>query len=189
MPLVWASKLQGTPLPTRIAGSALVWDLMARAERDGRSVYLLGGLPEGNAGAANVFREKFPTLNLVGNSSPWISLPPTETEIDAIHEVLKASPPDLLLVGFGSPKQELVIEALRTRFPGTWMVGVGVSFSFAAGQVSRAPVWMQKSGLEWVHRMAQDPKRLIRRYLIEDLPFAFRLFGQAAWRRFTSHAS
>jgi len=79
----------------------------------------------------------------------------------------------------GSPKQEEVIAALRPYLPATWMVGVGVSFSFVAGKLAQAPVWMQRAGLEWLHRLAQEPRRLARRYLIEDLPFALRLFSTA----------
>jgi N-acetylglucosaminyldiphosphoundecaprenol N-acetyl-beta-D-mannosaminyltransferase len=83
------------------------------------------------------------------------------------------------LVGLGSPKQEQVIRALREHLPATWMIGVGVSFSFMAGDLKRAPAWMRKAGVEWIHRMLQDPRRLVRRYLFEDLPFALRLFPHA----------
>jgi N-acetylglucosaminyldiphosphoundecaprenol N-acetyl-beta-D-mannosaminyltransferase len=87
--------------------------------------------------------------------------------------------PDILLVGLGSPKQEQLIRALRPLLPRTWMIGVGVSFSFLAGEIRRAPLWLQALGLEWVHRLLQEPRRLAKRYLVEDLPFAFRLFASA----------
>jgi N-acetylglucosaminyldiphosphoundecaprenol N-acetyl-beta-D-mannosaminyltransferase len=92
--------------------------------------------------------------------------------------------PDILLVGLGSPKQEQLIRALRPHLPATWMVGVGISFSFVAGEIKRAPVWMRKAGVEWVHRLAQEPRRLAKRYLVHDLPFAVRLFTHAAIARF-----
>ena len=108
-----------------------------------------------------------------------ISAPPTADELASLQSELTALRPDILLVALGSPKQEEVIAALRPHLPATWMVGVGASLSFAAGELDRAPVWMRRAGLEWLHRLAQEPSRLARRYLIEDLPFALRLFSAA----------
>lgn len=179
MPLVWACKLQGTPLPGRVPGSSLVWLLVERAAREGRSVYLLGGTPEANAGAAKVLADKYPGLNLCGRSSPTLGSPPSRGELDSIAEELARCSPDLLLAALGSPKQEQVIEMLRSRLPSTWMVGVGISLSFVAGEIRRAPKWMRKIGLEWLHRLLQDPRRLARRYLLDDIPFALRLFRHA----------
>jgi N-acetylglucosaminyldiphosphoundecaprenol N-acetyl-beta-D-mannosaminyltransferase len=88
-----------------------------------------------------------------------------------------------VFVAFGSPKQEHVIAALRSALPETWWIGVGISFSFLAGHVKRAPAFVQRAGLEWVHRLSQEPRRLFRRYVIEDLPFAFELFGRVALAR------
>ena len=180
MPLVWASNVRGTPLPERVAGSSLVRPLCARAASEGRSVYLLGGDPEASTAAAETLLAELPALKLAGQSSPWVSLEPTEEELAPIREELLRTKPDLVLVAFGSPKQENVIAALRQELPGSWWMGVGISLSFVAGHVHRAPPVLQKLGLEWVHRLVQEPKRLARRYLIEDLPFAFELFGRAA---------
>lgn len=182
MPLVWAAALQGEPLPERIAGSSLIWSLAERCAQQGRHLYLLGGEPGAGEGAAEVFRQRFPGL-AVQTSAPWISAPPTAEEIDTLVASLAAAPPDLLLVGLGSPKQEQVIEVLRERFPRLWMIGVGVSFSFASGKQRRAPIWMRRAGLEWAHRLSQEPRRLAKRYLVHDLPFAFELFGRALWQR------
>jgi N-acetylglucosaminyldiphosphoundecaprenol N-acetyl-beta-D-mannosaminyltransferase len=187
MPLVWACKLQGTPLPERVPGSSLVWTLVERAAREGRSVYLLGGTEQANAGAKKVFAERYPSLKLCGGSSPLLASPPSRDEIDRLCTALAQHNPDILLVALGSPKQEQVIHALRGQFPHTWMVGVGISLSFVAGEIKRAPVWMRKAGLEWVHRMLQDPKRLAKRYLVHDLPFVLRLFLLAALRRIRLH--
>lgn len=183
MPLVWASGILGTPVPERVAGSALIYRFADRAARDGRSLYLLGGDPGAAEGCARALCERAPGLRIAGHSAPRFSAQPSASEIAATCEALQAARPDLLLVGLGSPKQERVIHALRTRFPQMWMVGVGISFSFVAGQVARAPSWMRKSGLEWVHRLAQEPKRLARRYLVEDLPFAVELFARVLWER------
>ena len=178
-PLVWASRLQGYGLPERVTGSSLLWYLAERAAREARSLYLLGGTPASNQGAARVLVERYPALHICGRSCPLISAPPTADELASLQSELTALRPDILLVALGSPKQEEVIAALRPHLPATWMVGVGASLSFAAGELDRAPVWMRRAGLEWLHRLAQEPSRLARRYLIEDLPFALRLFSAA----------
>ncbi len=86
---------------------------------------------------------------------------------------------NLFYVAFGLPKQELLIEALRPQLPEPWMMGCGISLSFIAGDVRRAPLWMQRFGLEWVHRLVQEPRRLAGRYLLLNLPFAVRLLLRA----------
>jgi N-acetylglucosaminyldiphosphoundecaprenol N-acetyl-beta-D-mannosaminyltransferase len=116
--------------------------------------------------------------------SPRFSSPPTPEEIDNVRGDLEICAPDILLVGLGSPKQEQVIRALRKHLPATWMIGVGISMSFVAGDVRRAPLWVQSIGFEWAWRMAQEPRRLARRYLIDDLPFAVELFGSVLAKRF-----
>jgi N-acetylglucosaminyldiphosphoundecaprenol N-acetyl-beta-D-mannosaminyltransferase len=183
MPLVWAARLQGDQLPERVAGSALVWSLAERAAREGRSIYLLGGEPRANEEAVGVLRGRWPALTVVGHSSPTVASPPTPAQLAPLRDELVRLAPDLILVGMGSPKQEQLIQALRPYLPKAWMMGVGISFSFVSGRVRRAPVWMQKSGLEWVWRLSQEPRRLARRYLVEDLPFSVELFARALWRR------
>jgi N-acetylglucosaminyldiphosphoundecaprenol N-acetyl-beta-D-mannosaminyltransferase len=183
MPLVWACRLQGDKLPERVPGSSLVGLMVERAAQEGRSVYLLGGAPGVNERAAKALVEKHPSLRLCGASSPIIGSPPSASEVDAVFAELAHLRPDILLVGLGSPKQEELIRALRARLPSTWMVGVGITLSFIAGDVMRAPAWMRKMGIEWVHRMLQDPRRLVKRYLVEDLPFVFRLFPHALLAR------
>jgi N-acetylglucosaminyldiphosphoundecaprenol N-acetyl-beta-D-mannosaminyltransferase len=179
MPLVWASRLMGHPLPERIAGSALVWELVERASREGRRIFLLGGEPGAAEGARTAFTARFPELNITGVHVPDVSSEPTANEAESIVRELVAAGADLVFVALGSPKQERLIALLRPHVRQAWLVGVGVSLSFASGKKSRAPVWMQRAGMEWMHRLAQEPGRLARRYLIEDLPFVGVLFADA----------
>jgi N-acetylglucosaminyldiphosphoundecaprenol N-acetyl-beta-D-mannosaminyltransferase len=157
--------------------------MIERAAQEGRSVCLFGGAPGVNERAAKVLVEKYPSLRLCGGPSPQIGNPPSTSEVEGVLAELSNLRPDILLVGLGSPKQEYLIRALSAHFPSTWMVGVGISLSFIAGDVKRAPAWMRKMGIEWVHRMLQDPRRLVKRYLVEDLPFVFRLFPHALLAR------
>jgi N-acetylglucosaminyldiphosphoundecaprenol N-acetyl-beta-D-mannosaminyltransferase len=178
-PVVWACRVQGDRLPERVPGSSLLWLLAERAAREGRSIYLLGGTEASNRGAAAIFAQTYPGLKLCGGGSPRVASPPSAHDIEQVRAELASARPDILLVGLGSPKQEQLIRALRPHFPATWMVGVGISFSFVSGEIKRAPHWMHKAGVEWVHRMVQEPRRLAKRYLLHDLPFALRLFAHA----------
>ena len=184
MPLVWASRLRGAQLPERVAGSSLSLTLAARAAQEQRSIYLLGGAEGAAAACAGALQQSHPELEIVGTSNPWVGNPATIEEVDEIEaEIRRRGVPDIVLVGLGSPKQEYLIQKLRQRFPASWFMGVGITFSFVAGQVQRAPQWMQRTGVEWIHRMVQEPDRLVKRYLIDDLPFAALLFGEAIWNR------
>jgi len=183
MPLVWAARLQGDPVPERVTGATLVSVIAERAAADKRSLYLLGGAPGSSERAAMVLRERFAGLDIKGTSCPWLSDPATAAEVDPISRELSRLRPDIVLVGLGSPKQEKLIQALRPELRAAWMIGVGISFSFVAGDMRRAPRWMQKTGLEWLTRLVREPRRLGRRYLLEDLPFSVTLFAHALRRR------
>lgn len=190
MPLLWAARLQGTPLPERVAGSDLIWLLAERANDEGRSLYLMGGEPGAAEGAAAELRARWPKLRIAGTSSPRVSAQPLPNEVAPIAEELDRARPDLVYVALGAPKQERLIEALRPGRGAIWWMGVGISLSFAAGQIGRAPRWMQRSGLEWLHRMLQEPGRLARRYFRDDLPYLIGLLwrSQRARRLRGSHA-
>ncbi len=181
MPLVWASRLRGTPLPQRVAGSAMVWSIAAEAARRGRSLFLLGGTPGAAEGAARVLCERFPGLRVVGMHCPPLGFERDSMAMAVIEQQLAATQPDIVYVALGSPKQELLIRTLRHKglLPSAWWIGVGISLSFICGQVQRAPRWMQKLGLEWLHRLAQEPGRLAKRYLVHGLPFALSLLASS----------
>lgn len=178
-PLLWAARVRGRPLPERIAGSDLVWLLAERAALEGRSLYLLGGDGDSAERAAAKLCARWPKLRIAGCASPWISSPVTSEELAPIREQLSRVRPDLVYVAFGSPKQEYLIDRLRRDLPASWMMGCGISLSFIAGDIARAPRWMQRSGVEWLHRLFQEPRRLGGRYLLHNLPFTLRLLWQA----------
>jgi N-acetylglucosaminyldiphosphoundecaprenol N-acetyl-beta-D-mannosaminyltransferase len=182
MPLVWASRLQGTPLPERVPGSNLISSLSSAAGLQGRSVFLLGGDPGTAAGAAAALLRKYPHCRIAGTHFPPFGFEKDNAQKAAMIQALSDTNPDIVYVALGSPKQEELIDHLRGVLPNAWWIGVGNSFSFLAGNVKRAPVWMQKSGLEWTHRLMQEPRRLFRRYLIVGVPFAASLLGRAAVR-------
>ncbi|MGD0766866.1 MAG: WecB/TagA/CpsF family glycosyltransferase [Tepidisphaeraceae bacterium] len=182
MPLVWASRLQGTPLPQRVAGSDLISSLSAAAAGQGRSIFLLGGEDGTATAAAKVLRGRYPQLIIAGTLCPAMGFETDEAAMREITATLQAVRPDIVYVALGSPKQERLIERIRGALPKTWWLGVGVSFSFLCGDVKRAPLWMRNWGLEWVHRLAQEPKRLFKRYVITGIPFAGILLFQSMLR-------
>lgn len=179
MPLIWASKVQGTPLPERVAGSDLISSLSAAAAEHGRSVFLLGGEPGTAEAAAKVLLQRHPHLKVAGTLCPPFGFDKKDEEIRKIEGMLAAAGADIVFVALGSPKQEMLVERIRRVLPKAWWLGVGNSFSFLSGHVKRAPVWMQRHGVEWVHRLLQEPKRLFKRYIVFGVPFAARMFGRA----------
>lgn len=183
MPLLLAGRLQGTPLPERVAGSELIYTLTAAAAKAGRSVFLLGGNLGTAEGAAARLNELNPGLGKVGTHFPPLGFEKDSAQMAQMIEALQAARPDIVFVGLGFPKQEKLIDQLREKFPQTWFLGVGISFSFVAGQIKRAPKWVQAICCEWLHRMLQEPRRLFVRYIVNDLPFAVRLFATSIWRR------
>jgi N-acetylglucosaminyldiphosphoundecaprenol N-acetyl-beta-D-mannosaminyltransferase len=185
MPLVWASRLQGTPLPERVAGSDLIWSLSRAAAQAGRSVFLLGGDPGTADAAGKTLMQHFAGLRVAGTYCPEFGFERDPARIESLGQMLVAAQPDIIYVGLGSPKQEELAARLRHRLPTAWWLGVGISFSFVCGRVRRAPPWLRRTGLEWVHRMSQEPKRLAKRYLVHDVPFAVQLGASALRRRVT----
>ena len=173
MPLVWASRKLGNPLPERVTGSDMVPRLLGEAERKGWRVFFLGGQPSSLAAAAEKTRAKHPRLQLVGAYSPPFK-PLMEMDNDDLARRIREARPDVLLVAFGCPKQEKWINMNYRALGVPFCVGVGATLDFLAGSVSRAPRWMQRCGLEWLFRLAQEPRRLFHRYFTD-----FWVFGRA----------
>lgn len=183
MPLIWAARLQGTPLPERVAGSNLVWSMAALAASRGAPLFLLGGNPGSAEAAAAKLVERHPQLKIAGTYCPPFGFEADPAELPKIRGMVTASGARVVFVGLGYPKQEHLIGELMADLPEVWFLGCGISLSFIAGDVARAPRWMQRTGLEWLHRLRQEPRRLARRYLRDDPPFALKLFAAALMTR------
>jgi N-acetylglucosaminyldiphosphoundecaprenol N-acetyl-beta-D-mannosaminyltransferase len=189
MPLVWASKLSGTPLPERVAGSSLIWSLSRGLGRDGRTIFVIGGNPatpeepDGATRAAARLAAECPGLRIAGSLCPEYGFERDKAAYAEFRAAVRQARPDLVFVGLGFPKQEKVIARLRPELPRSWFIGCGAAVNFVAGDVHRAPRWMQRTGLEWAHRLSTEPRRLASRYLRHDAPYALRLLAGSAARR------
>lgn len=184
MPVVWACKALGQPLPGRVAGSDLIDSLSGAAAAAGRSVFLMGGNPGTAETAADVLRSRYPDLQVAGTMCPPVGFEDSAHSWEQVCRTLERARPDIVYVGIGFPRSGEVAERLLAEvLPNAWFLGVGVSFSFLAGDIPRAPHAMQVLGLEWLHRLAQEPRRLFRRYVVEGMPFAARVGGHVVLRR------
>ena len=164
-PLVWAMNALGGDLEERVYGPELMARYCERAARSGTRMYLYGGRNQGAlVQLALNLRQRFPGVKIVGGySPPYRDL--TEEEENAIVEEMNGSNADVIWVGVGAPKREKWMAAMRERLDAPVLVGVGAAFDFHAGLVPQAPVWMQSAGLEWLYRLAQEPRRLGPRYV------------------------
>ncbi len=185
MPLVWAARAGGQALPERVTGASLVFSLSAAAAADGRSVFVLGGAQGVPGQAAEALRLRYPELRIAGADSPPFGFDQTKEGTRRAVEAVAAAAPGLVFVGLGFPRQERLIEQLRLAWPGAWYLACGGGIGMAAGITRRASPLVQRLGLEWVHRLMLEPRRLAGRYLRDDLPFAAGLLARAAMRRFT----
>jgi N-acetylglucosaminyldiphosphoundecaprenol N-acetyl-beta-D-mannosaminyltransferase len=169
MPLLWAARWLGTPLPEKVSGSDLVWPLMERAARRRWRVYLLGGA-SGVAEAARERLERELGVIIAGTDAPHLSLEGRPEE-DAVLERVRSARPDLVLVALGAPKQERWIHRALPRLRPAVALGIGASLDFVTGRVRRCPPWMSRAGLEWLYRLSREPTRLAHRYLVKDARF------------------
>ena len=182
-PVVWLSKLGGTPLKERVAGSDLFWTLGRASAEHGVTLFFLGGV-EGAADAAKAELERrYPGTKIIGTYCPPFKTFGTQEEQDKIRDVVQAAKPDILLVAFGAPKQEKWIAKNKDRLGVPIAIGVGGSFEMACGMLKRAPVWMQRVGLEWAYRFAQQPRRLFDRYIVRDVPHLAKAASKTALGR------
>ena len=168
MPLLWLAKAMGQPLPEKISGSDLVMPLMQRAAAEGWRIYLLGGSPGVGEAAAQILRNKFPALQIVGCDAPPLGFEKDPVQNDAVLARIAAAKAQVVLVALGCPKQELWMYRNAAGLEPAVALGIGATLDFVAGKVQRAPAWMSKVGLEWAYRLVQEPKRMANRYLVRD---------------------
>ena len=167
MPVVWASRLLGKPLKERVAGVDLFEALMERAAQKGWRVFLLGAKEEIVSRVHAIYTERLPNLVFAGYRNGYWKA----DEERAVVDQIAAARADLLFVAISSPKKEQFLSAYQAHMKIPFAMGVGGTFDVAAGKVRRAPLWMQKAGLEWFYRFLQEPRRMFRRYFIEDMAF------------------
>lgn len=183
MPIVWGVNLLGEDLPNRVYGPELMRRYCERSVERGHRVWLYGGRDQGAlVQLALSLRRRHPGLRIVGGySPPFHSL--TEEEDEEICNQINEAKPDVLWVGIGVPKQEKWMVRTRDRLEVPVMCAVGAAFDFHAGRVSQAPTWMQERGLEWTYRIAQEPRRLLPRYLYTNPRFMLGLGQQLVRER------
>jgi len=171
MPILWAAKWLGKALPERITGADLFPRLCQVAAVRGYSVFLLGSTNKVCRHGISKLYELYPNIKIAGYYSPLVGFEKSLAELSYIVEILKQSSPDIVLVGLGAPKQEKLIWYLRSRVPVKFFLGVGAAFDFFAQEKKRAPLRLQRFGLEWAFRLLSEPRRLWKRYLIDDPRF------------------
>ncbi len=169
MPVIWASKLMDSPLSERVTGSDMVPAIAERAAKVNKSIFLFGGSRWITENAAEKLVTDYPGLKIAGTYTPPVAtvgediLDSSERDQEIV-KMINTSGADILLIALGNPKQEIWFERNRSHLKVPVSIGIGGTFGFITGAVSRAPAWMQKSGLEWIHRIMQDPGRLWKRY-------------------------
>ena len=186
-PIVLLSRLAASPsqpaLKERVTGSDLFWELARVSETNGLRLFFLGGASCAADLAKAAVLRRYPAAQVCGTYCPPFEIFSTEEEQDRIRETVQAAQPDILLVGFGAPKQEKWIAANKATLNVPVCIGVGGSFEMAGGVVKRAPKWMQEWGLEWAYRFLQEPTRLWHRYFVRDLPFLVKLVSRTLSER------
>jgi N-acetylglucosaminyldiphosphoundecaprenol N-acetyl-beta-D-mannosaminyltransferase len=178
MPLVWASRLAGYPLPARVTGNALIEECCRLSASSGASIFLLGGRPGIADEAARAIGTRYPGALVAGVYSPPFG-PLSPREDHQIVDRINGSGARILLVGLGAPRQDNWIRAHRDQLAVKVALGIGCGIDLLAGVVSRAPLWMQHAGLEWLYRFHLEPRRLWRRYLVDDTPMFARLVAES----------
>jgi N-acetylglucosaminyldiphosphoundecaprenol N-acetyl-beta-D-mannosaminyltransferase len=179
MPVVWMSRLIGTPLKERVTGIDLVERLADVSARRGYGIFLLGASESRSQRAAKVLRQRFPDLRIVGRYSPKPA-PLDKMDHEEILRRIEEARPEILLVAFGNPKQEEWLAMHRDRLKVPVCIGVGGTLDSLSGTMPRAPQWMQRRGLEWLHRTLQEPQRLAARYLADAMCLLRHLPGYLA---------
>lgn len=178
MPVVWASRLLGKGLKERVAGVDLFEALMKRSAEKGWRVFLLGAKEEVVSGVKTLYEKKYAGLTVAGYRNGYWK---AEEEASVVEQIKEAKA-DLLFVAISSPKKEHFLGRYQAEMKIPFAMGVGGTFDVAVGKVKRAPVWMQKAGLEWFYRFLQEPRRMFKRYFVDDMAFFWLLLREAGKR-------
>ncbi len=167
-PLLWIAKWYKTPIKEKICGSDLIPKLCEVAAQKGYSVFFLGAAPGVAQRAADKLNEKLPSLKIAGVYSPPIGFEKDRQELDKINQMLYDSNADMLFVGMGVPKQDIFIYENMYKYKIPMSFSIGGTIDFIAGEQKRAPKWISRIGMEWLYRLCQSPKRMFKRYIIDD---------------------
>lgn len=178
-PLVWLSRLKGTPLPERVAGIDLMFELFSLADRRGFRVFLLGAKKSTLERVTEIARRRYPGMNIVGHQDGYY----TAQQEREVAESIRDGAPHMLFVAMTSPKKEIFMNKWAPTMNVPVCHGVGGSFDVMAGVTRRAPRWMQRTGLEWFYRVAQEPRRMWKRYLVTNTRFLLLAAGDLLRRR------
>jgi N-acetylglucosaminyldiphosphoundecaprenol N-acetyl-beta-D-mannosaminyltransferase len=175
MPIVWACNSLYGGRVRRIAGVALIEELCQRGAAHKLRVFLLGGKPGAATATAGILKKRRPGIQIAGVCCPEYGFERREDSLQKVLDQIAAAKPNVLFVGLGAPKQEFLIHHHIRPLRVPLAIGIGGSFEILSGRLKRAPIWMQKSGLEWAYRLSQEPSRLWQRYLIGNAEFLWHI--------------
>ncbi|MEJ7817169.1 MAG: WecB/TagA/CpsF family glycosyltransferase [Thermoleophilaceae bacterium] len=171
-----AARVVGLPVPHRMTGADWIWTVAALCQESGLSLYLLGSEPGSSADAASALKRWYPGLDVRGTHHGYFGLDTPHSE--RVLEHLAEIQPDILLVGMGTPQQELWVERNHDRIEASVVWTVGALFDYVSGRVPRAPHWIADNGFEWIFRLAVEPRRMWRRYLLGNPAFLYRVLKE-----------
>jgi N-acetylglucosaminyldiphosphoundecaprenol N-acetyl-beta-D-mannosaminyltransferase len=171
-----AARVIGLPVPHRMTGADWIWGAAALCQKSGRSLYLLGSDPGASAEAAQALRRWYPRLRVTGTHHGYFELGSAHSE--RVLEHIAENRPDIVLVGMGTPQQELWVDRYFERIDAGVIWTVGALFDYVAGRTPRAPHWLADHGLEWIFRLAVEPRRMWRRYLLGNPAFLWRVWDE-----------
>lgn len=187
-PLQWAARLRGNAIPARVTGMDLMLLTSSLSQSKGYRIFLMGAAPGVAPMAVRELKQHFPSAAIVGSYTPPNG-PFSDDDNARMVEAIRAAHPDVLFVALGAPRQDEWIAEHLHELGVPVCVGVGGVFDMLAGVTRRAPAWIQSAGMEWAFRMSQEPSRLWRRYLVNDLPILFHLLGEQLIRRINAATS
>jgi N-acetylglucosaminyldiphosphoundecaprenol N-acetyl-beta-D-mannosaminyltransferase len=175
-----AAKLIGLPVPHRMTGADWIWGAAALCQESGRSIYLLGSEPGSSSNAAVALRRWYPRLDVEGTHHGYFEIGSPHSE--RVLEHVAERRPDILLVGMGTPQQELWVDRYFQRIQAGVVWTVGALFDYLSGRTPRAPHWISDHGFEWIFRLVVEPRRMWRRYLLGNPAFLYRVWQERGAR-------